>query len=83
MHVIAVISTKGGVGKTTVTATLGGFIAAAGVRILLLDLDAQPMLSPYYRIPLPAESGIYEFAFNAKSLPQRRTVRSARGGHHG
>ncbi len=32
MHVIAIISTKGGVGKTTVAANLGGFIADAGRR---------------------------------------------------
>lgn len=71
MQVIAVISTKGGVGKTTVTANLGGFIADAGLRVLLLDLDAQPTLSSYYAITHRAPAGIYELlAFNEKSLPQ-------------
>jgi len=40
MRVVSVISTKGGVGKTTVTANLGGLLADAGLRILLLDLDS-------------------------------------------
>jgi len=48
MQVVSVISTKGGVGKTTVTANLGGLLADAGLRVLLLDLDVQPTLSSYY-----------------------------------
>lgn len=48
MLVISIISTKGGVGKTTTTANLGGFAADAGLRVLLLDLDVQPTLSSYY-----------------------------------
>lgn len=47
MQVIFVISTKGGVGKTTVTtvaANLGAFIADADRRVFLLDLDMQPIL---------------------------------------
>ncbi len=43
MFVTSIISTKGGVGKTTVTANLGAFLADAGLRVLLLDLDIQPM----------------------------------------
>ena len=71
MQVIAVISTKGGVGKTTVTANLGAFIADAGLRVLMLDLDAQPTLSSYYDIAHRAAGGIYELlAFNEQSLPQ-------------
>ena len=38
MQVVS-ISTKGGVGKTTTVANLGGFAADAGLRVLLLDLD--------------------------------------------
>ena len=48
MQVVSIISTKGGVGKTTVAANLGAFIADAGLRVLLLDLDMQPTLSSYY-----------------------------------
>lgn len=60
MHVISIISTKGGVGKTTTAANLGGFIADAGLRVLLLDLDIQPTLSSYYPLVYRAPAGIYE-----------------------
>jgi cellulose biosynthesis protein BcsQ len=59
MQVISIISTKGGVGKTAVAANLGGFIADAGLRVLLLDLDAQPTLSSYYELTQRASGGIY------------------------
>lgn len=59
MQVLSVISTKGGVGKTTVAANLGAFIADAGLRILLIDLDIQPTLSSYYQLSHIATSGIY------------------------
>lgn len=71
MHVIAIISTKGGVGKTTVAANLGGFVADAGRRVLLIDLDVQPTLSSYYTLTQQAAGGIYELlAFNEQSLLQ-------------
>ena len=43
-----VISTKGGVGKTTLTANLGGLLADIGLRVLLIDAHVQPSLSKYY-----------------------------------
>ncbi|MFJ5483786.1 ParA family protein [Pectobacterium actinidiae] len=71
MQVISVISTKGGVGKTTIAANLGGFIADAGLRVLLLDLDMQPTLSSYYELSSRAPGGIYELlAFNERDLAQ-------------
>jgi chromosome partitioning related protein ParA len=71
MQVISVISTKGGVGKTTIAANLGGLIADAGLRVLLLDLDAQPTLSSYYELARRAPGGIYELlAFNERDLAQ-------------
>ena len=60
MRVVSVISTKGGVGKTTVTANLGGLLADAGLRVLLLDLDSQPTLSSYYPLDQVAPAGAYE-----------------------
>jgi len=60
MRVISVVSTKGGVGKTTVTANLGGLLADAGLRVLLLDLDSQPTLSSYYALSHEAVAGAYE-----------------------
>ena len=55
----------GGVGKTTTIANLGGFIADAGLRVLLVDLDKQPTLSSFFPLALKAPVGIYELlAFN-------------------
>lgn len=71
MRVMSILSTKGGVGKTTVAANLGGFLADAGLRVLLLDLDAQPTLSSYYELVERAPGGIYELlAFNEQNLTQ-------------
>ena len=60
MRVVSVVSTKGGVGKTTVAANLGGLLADAGLRVLLLDLDSQPTLSNYYGLNQKADAGAYE-----------------------
>jgi chromosome partitioning related protein ParA len=68
MKVISIISTKGGVGKTTTAANLGGFVADAGLRVLLLDLDVQPTLSSYFALNTRAPGGIYELlAFNERN----------------
>ena len=40
-RVVAIANGKGGVGKTSLATTLGGLAAAAGYRILLIDLDPQ------------------------------------------
>lgn len=60
MRVVSVVSTKGGVGKTTVAANLGGLLADSGLRVLLLDLDNQPTLSSYYALSYAAPAGVYE-----------------------
>lgn len=65
MFVASILSTKGGVGKTTTTANLGGFCADAGLRVLLMDLDKQPTLSSFLPLAWKAPAGIYELlAFN-------------------
>lgn len=40
-QVVAVINGKGGVGKTTITANVGGLLAASGWRVLAVDTDPQ------------------------------------------
>jgi chromosome partitioning protein len=45
MQVIAVISRKGGVGKTTSTLNLAGALAKVGQRVLVVDMDPQASLS--------------------------------------
>lgn len=56
-----VTSTKGGVGKTTLTANLGGLLADLGLRVLLVDADVQPSLSKYFPLAaLRPDAGLTE-----------------------
>lgn len=57
---MTVVSTKGGVGKTTVAANLGGLFADYGYRVLLVDADVQPTLSSYYPIRSEVSGGLFE-----------------------
>ncbi|MCI4234965.1 ParA family protein [Dickeya dianthicola] len=69
MQVISVISTQGDVGKTTIAANPRGFVADAGLRILLLNLDMQPTQPSYYEMISHAPGGIDELlAFNRQDL---------------
>ncbi|MDD5394335.1 MAG: ParA family protein [Thiothrix sp.] len=56
--IITICSTKGGVGKTTLTANLGGFLASLGNRVLLVDADVQPALSSYYELTKDTGHGL-------------------------
>ena len=58
MAIYAIVSTKGGVGKTTLTANLGGILADMGQRVLLVDADHQQSLSSYYQLAQRSESGL-------------------------
>ncbi len=55
---ITITSTKGGVGKTTLTANLGGLLTDLGQKVLLVDADVQPTLSSYYPLERQAERGL-------------------------
>lgn len=55
---IAVVSTKGGVGKTTLAANLGALLADMGLRVLLIDADEKPSLSKYFPIRRRATHGL-------------------------
>jgi cellulose biosynthesis protein BcsQ len=43
MFTLSVVATKGGVGKTTLCANIGGLLADMGYRVLLIDADIQPI----------------------------------------
>lgn len=58
MFTFGVVATKGGVGKTTVAANLGGLLADIGYRVLLIDADVQPSLSRYFLVSTEAEHGL-------------------------
>ncbi|MEJ1400971.1 MAG: ParA family protein [Candidatus Sedimenticola sp. (ex Thyasira tokunagai)] len=55
---ITITSTKGGVGKTTLSANLGAILADLGQRVLLVDADVQPTLSSYFQLDRRARHGL-------------------------
>ncbi|MBU4633506.1 ParA family protein [Pseudomonas chlororaphis] len=72
MKITSVVSTKGGVGKTTIEANLGAFCADSGLRTLLIDLDpVQPSLSSYYQLDEEAQGGIYDLLAHNVTDPAR------------
>jgi chromosome partitioning protein len=55
---IAVLSQKGGTGKTTTVRTITDVLRRAGLRTLAVDLDPQGNLSDYFDLPPDAEPTI-------------------------
>lgn len=49
MHIWTVANQKGGVGKTTTTVAIAGYLASQGQRTLMLDLDPQGSLTTYFQ----------------------------------
>jgi chromosome partitioning related protein ParA len=62
---ICVVSTKGGVGKTTLTANLAAYLADLGQRVLMVDADPQPTLSSYFEIARLAPGGLTNLMVDA------------------
>jgi chromosome partitioning protein len=52
---IAVLSQKGGTGKTTTVRTLADVLRRRGMRVLAVDLDPQGNLSDYFDVPPAAD----------------------------
>jgi len=50
MRAWTIANQKGGVGKTTTTAAMGGLFAAAGERTLLVDMDPHASLTHYFQL---------------------------------
>ena len=60
MKIWAVSNQKGGVGKTTTVASLGGLLSVWGFRTLLIDLDPHGSLTSYFKLnPDEVELGVY------------------------
>lgn len=68
MQVIAVISGKGGVGKTTVAANLAIALSQKGKRVLLVDLDTQNALRLHLGIDPGEVAGIVHEGICRKSM---------------
>ena len=69
MFVFGVVATKGGVGKTTVAANLGGLLADIGYRVLLIDADVQPSLSRYFALAHDADHGLTRMVMAGSLTP--------------
>lgn len=78
--VISVVSTKGGVGKTTLTANLSGLLASLGLRVLAIDADMQPSLSKYYKTETQALTGLSEVISRGGLIQPSDIVKTEIGG---
>jgi chromosome partitioning protein len=58
MTMLAVVSAKGGVGKTTLVANLASLYASSGRRVIVLDLDPQNALRLHFGMALENFDGI-------------------------
>ena len=67
--IITIANHKGGVGKTTSTASIGAALALKGRRVLLIDLDAQQNLTFSVTHNEDPEKSVYDSLVNDESLP--------------
>ncbi|MGM9489533.1 ParA family protein [Ideonella sp. YS5] len=88
IHTFAALNSKGGVGKTTFLANLGGLLADMGARTLLVDADPQPSLTKYFGLAYEAPQGLVEVVtqgvvtsacISGTSVPNLDLVRSNDG----
>ena len=67
-HIIAIANNKGGIGKTTTTASVGTILARRGYKVLLVDMDAQANLTSSILPEIP-DVTIYEALMGREALP--------------
>jgi len=73
MRSIAVLNQKGGVGKTTTAVNLSAALAAAGNRVMLLDLDPQAHATLHLGLaPDPQVPSIYDVLTGNATIAQAR-----------
>lgn len=70
MLTFTVVASKGGVGKTTVSANLGGLLRDLGFRVLLVDADVQPSLSQYFPLARQATLGLTKMVTDGFLSPE-------------
>lgn len=70
-QIIAIVNQKGGVGKTTTTVNLSAYLAEAGRKVLLIDLDPQANATSGLGIEHhKLEAGIYEALLGNKNIAE-------------
>ncbi len=67
MSIISVTNSKGGVGEITLVASLSGFLADLGKRVLAVDADIQPTLSSCYPLSHQARNGLRHLVMEANT----------------
>jgi chromosome partitioning protein len=67
---IAVLSQKGGTGKTTTVRTLADVLRRRGMRVLAIDLDPQGNLSDYFDVPPEAQPTIGDVLMGRATLSE-------------
>ncbi len=67
LKIYSVVATKGGVGKTTVTANIAGMIADLGHNVLMVDADPQKSLTDYFPITEQAPHGLTQLYMSASA----------------
>lgn len=77
-NVWAIANGKGGVGKTTLAATLGQLAAADGRRVLIVDLDPQGTMAYDLGYTADTEGGVELFDAVARRRPLQPTFRDVR-----
>lgn len=62
MKIISIVSAKGGVGKTTLSANLGIALGRRGIPVLVIDLDPQDALRLHFSCNTTSEQGLAKTA---------------------